>query len=452
MQSHKDKVSKQQHGFVKHKSCLTNLLETFDSIIDLIDEGVPVDVLYFDFRKAFDRVPHNRLLLKLENLGISGKVLNVIKDFLRDRSFRVSVEGNLSSLKNVLSGIPQGSVLGPLLFILFINDLPESVKSIVKLFADDLKLIADGSDKSTVDNDLKILEAWQRSWLLEFNSDKCKVLHLNFNNNNHKEYFLNDIALKKIDREKDLGVLTSSSLLWTEQIEACVSKANQMICWIARNVISREKTLMLRVYKSIIRPHLEYCVQLWNPATEHGNWALILKIEGVQRRYTRLIEGIGLLPYSERLVTLGLTTLAERRLRGDLIETFKAGNGFSEVTDVFKFSRSGMNLVCKPRVSKDANVKRISRNFINERVIKYWNNLPLEARNAETVNEFKIKLENYKKQCLKSSISDCNHFWDVSKEVLGRIENENYLENKLEHNIFLKENPIVAKKKFINIY
>ena len=126
-----------------------------------------------------------------------------------------------------------------------------------------------------------------------------------------------------------MGVLTSGTLLWNDQIESCISKANQMLCWISRNLISREKSLMLRVYKTLIRPHLEYCVQLWNPAAEHGNWSLILRIESVQRRFTRMIEEVGLLPYSERLRILQLTTLAERRSRGDLIEVYKSNKGFS---------------------------------------------------------------------------------------------------------------------------
>ena len=242
-----NKISPQQHGFVKGKSCLTNMLETMDYVMDLLEQGIPVDLLYFDFKKAFDTVPHNRLLLKLECLGISGKVLDVINDFLKDRNFRVSVQGKFSSLKNILSGIPQGSVVGPLLFILFINDLPDCLKSTVKIFADDLKLIADLSDKSMVDNDLKLLEDWERKWLLEFNVNKCKVLHLNFNGNEHLNYVLKGSELRKTDQEKDLGVLTSGNLLWNDQIESCISKANQMLCWIARNLISREKTLMLRI-------------------------------------------------------------------------------------------------------------------------------------------------------------------------------------------------------------
>ena len=127
---------------MKGKSCLSNLLETFDSILEILDEGAPVDLLYFDFSKAFDTVPHFRLLSKLESFGIKGKILDVITDFLTGRTMQVCVEGKWSKIKNVLSGVPQGSVLGPLLFILYINDLPDSVKSKIKLFADDLKLIS----------------------------------------------------------------------------------------------------------------------------------------------------------------------------------------------------------------------------------------------------------------------------------------------------------------------
>ena len=157
------------------------------------------------------------------------------------------------------------------------------------MFADDLKLIvANSSDKTVVDSDLKSLEEWERNWLLAFNTSKCKVMHLEFNDNEHLEYSLDDKILNKTVQEKDLGVLTSGTLLWNDQIGSCVSKANQMICWISRNLISREKSLMLRVYKTLIRPHLEYCVQLWNPATEHGNWSLIMRIESVQRRFTRM--------------------------------------------------------------------------------------------------------------------------------------------------------------------
>ena len=263
------RISKHQHGFVKGKSCLSNLLETFDDILDILDEGAPVDLLYFDFSKAFDTVPHFRLLSKLEGFGVKGKVLNVIKDFLTDRTMRVCVEGQWSEVKHVLSGVPQGSVLGPLLFILYVNDLPDLVKNKIKLFADDLKLIGNAANHSSVAKDIEELEVWESIWLLQFNPAKCKVVHINFNNNPFLNYKVNGIELEVSAQEKDLGVITHSSLLWNEQIKACISKANRMICWIVRNLVIREKVVMIAIYKALIRPHLEYCVQLWNPHAAH---------------------------------------------------------------------------------------------------------------------------------------------------------------------------------------
>ena len=183
-------------------------------IIDIIDQGDPVDILYFDFKKAFDHVLHKRLLYKLECLGIKGKVLNIIHNFLMGRTFHVCLEGKFSTVKDVLSDIPQGTVLGPLLFILYIFDLPDSIKSFAKLFADDLKMIAKASDKGQIDNDLKSLELWENTWLLEFNVKKCKVLHTTFNNNPNNIYYLDGNVMDTSDQEKDFGVLTTCNLLW----------------------------------------------------------------------------------------------------------------------------------------------------------------------------------------------------------------------------------------------
>ena len=137
-----DSVTRDQHGFISGRSCTSNLLEAFDTIIDMMDEGLPVDILYFDFRKAFDTVPHHRLLVKLENIGITGETLEIVKDFLSDREMRVGVGDSFSEVLKIVSGVPQGSVLGPILFLLFVNDLPDNIKSRILLFADDLKLIA----------------------------------------------------------------------------------------------------------------------------------------------------------------------------------------------------------------------------------------------------------------------------------------------------------------------
>ena len=145
------------------------------------------------------------------------------------------------------------------------------------------------------------------------------------------------------EQEKDLGVITSGTLLWNDQISACINKANKMICWITRNLISREKVLMLRIYKALVRPHLEYCVQLWNPAPEHGNWSTILKIEGVQRRFTCMIDEVGLLPYSE---------------------VFKSKKDLSNINGVLRFGRSGLNIISKSNGSA-----KLKTNYYNKQQI-----------------------------------------------------------------------------------
>lgn len=448
-----NKISKHQHGFVKGRSCLSNLLETYDAILDILDEGAPVDVLLFDFKKAFDSVPHFRLLSKLEGLGIKGKVLDVIRDFLTDRTMQVSVEGQWSTIKHVLSGVPQGSILGPLLFVLYINDLPDILMNKVKLFADDLKLISNVSNQGNAAKDIEMLEVWENKWLLQFNPAKCKVIHVDLNSNPKLNYNLDGIDIEESVHEKDLGVITQNSLLWNEQIKSSIAKANRMICWVVRNLITREKSVMLAIYKALIRPHLEYCVQLWNPVATHGSWGTILELEGVQRRFTRLISGVGTLPYSRRLEILNLTTLAERRIRGDLIETYKAASGNSDYSSkMFCFGRSGLNLISNSRCySGSTKVKNLHKSFLPERIIPYWNRLPVEVKTADSVLNFKVKLEEFKQKCISNSVRNDCYFWEVSDEVLSKIEGTNYIENKDKHIQFLMLNPHVAKKQFVNL-
>ena len=314
------------------------------------------------------------------------------------------------------------------------------------------------ADYDSVTKDIEELQVWESIWLLNFNVSKCKVVHVNLNNNPKLNYCLNGKPLEVSEQEKDLGVITHNSLLWNEQIKACIAKANKMICWIIRNLVLRDKDVMLTIYKALIRPHLEYCVQLWNPAATHGSWGIVLELEGVQRRFTRLINEVGTLPYSRRLDILNLTTLAERRLRGDLIETFKAANGLTEYgKNLFNFSRSGKNLVASNRHHNGSSkVRNLRSSFLPERVISYWNKLPLEVRNCDSVLNFKIKLDEFKNKQLSDSFSnsynDSGYFWEISKDVLSRIEGSNYLENKEKHNEYLWFNPYVAKKRFINLY
>ena len=154
---------------------------------------------------------------------------------------QVIVGGTESKRTFVSSGVPQGSVLGPLLFVLFINDLPDGIISNLKLFADDLKLVCNVNKYSDITGDLRLLEEWQNTWLLKFNTDKCKVLHVVKNNNSMNKYYLDNVEMKAVTSECDLGVLTNDKFSWDENIKSSISKANSMIGWVSRSIIDRSE-------------------------------------------------------------------------------------------------------------------------------------------------------------------------------------------------------------------
>ena len=210
-------ISQLQHGFIEGKSCLTNLLESLECWTKALDEGYGVDVLYLDYRKAFDSVPHKRLLQKLTLYGINGSTLIWIENFLTLRTTRVGVRGYFSGWFQVLSGVPQGSVLGPLLFLLFVNELPSWIVNSMRMFADDTKVwayIRSTEDSQSLQKDLDSLTTWSNEWLLHFNPDKCKIMHIGHKFDT-KYYMLDDsrkVELQSTSVEKDLGVFTTDNL------------------------------------------------------------------------------------------------------------------------------------------------------------------------------------------------------------------------------------------------
>ena len=174
-------IRSSQHGFTKGRSCLSNLLEFFEEVTKEVDCGNPVDLVYLDFAKAFDKVPHRRLFKKLESCGIEGSVLNWIKNWLSNRRQCVVVNRKFSSWTKVVSGVPQGSVLGPLLFVVYINDLEADLISRVGKFADDTKMsksVRNLADANILQDDLSSLEKWAQKWQMEFNEEKCVVIHV----------------------------------------------------------------------------------------------------------------------------------------------------------------------------------------------------------------------------------------------------------------------------------
>ncbi|CAM5106476.1 unnamed protein product [Natator depressus] len=271
-------------------------------------------------------------------MGINMKIERWIRNWLKGRLQRVILKGELSDWKEVTSGVPQGSVLGPVLFNLFIIDLGTKSGSVLIKFADVTKLggIANlEKDRDIIQEDLDDLVNWSNSNRMKFNSEKCKVMHLGINNKNFS-YKLGMHQLEVTEEEEDLGVLVDHRMTMSCQCDMAMKKANAILGCIRRGISSRDKEVLVLLYKALVRPHLEYCVQFWSPMFKKDEF----KLEQIQRRATRMIRGMETRSYERRLKELGLFSLTKRRLRGDMIALYKYIRGINtgEGEELFKLS------------------------------------------------------------------------------------------------------------------
>jgi ribonucleases P/MRP protein subunit RPP40 len=386
-----------QHGFTRGRSCLTNLLEFFEDVTEHLDEGKPVDIIYLDFSKAFDKVPHERLFSKIRAHGIGGQILLWVKNWLTGRRQKVGINQSYSEWEDVISGVPQGSVLGPLLFLIYINDLDIGINSKLVKFADDTKLgrgVSTDQEVEALKMDLQKMFEWSQDWQMLFNTDKCKVIHMG-RNNKEVVYKMGSHEIGKSVQEKDLGIIIDKSGKSSEQCIMAAKKANSILGMIKRNIKFKSKQVIVKLYKALVRPRLEYCIQVWSPYLRKD----INMLERVQRRATRMVAGLQDLSYEERLKQTNLLPLDKRRVRGDLIEVFKIMKGFDKI-DYRKFFE--ISTVEKTRghslklVKKCCNGER-RKQFFSQRVINIWNGLPQCVVQADSVNSFKNKLDSFAK-------------------------------------------------------
>jgi hypothetical protein len=403
-------ISKHQHAFIKKHSTITNLLEcTHDWAIAM--HGVKaVDAIYIDFSRAFDSVVHSKLLYKLSNYGISGCLLKWISAFLTDRSQCVVLEHCFSEWLPVVSGVPQGSVLGPILFILYIDDISAVFSNSTvtyKLFADDCKLystINTDLDNLALQSALDRLQQWSCDWQLTINVSKCHTLHLG-RKNNHNKYFLKGCLIDAPPVVTDLGVDIDLDLKYDGHINKIVGKAYSRVGMIFKGFASRSVQVLKKAFVAYVRPVLEYASNVWSPhVLKHSN-----AIERVQKHFTKRIASLSNLSYPERLAAIDLEPLEIRRLKADLVLYYKClnnivalpGNDYFQQSQHISQTRTGGNRLIRPFCSTN----RFENDFFN-RCITCWNSLPPNVINATSINIFKRHLSNVD----LSAFTHCNYF------------------------------------------
>ena len=265
-----------QHGFRAQRSCETQLIGLTQELHQHLEDKKQVDMIVLDFSKAFDKVPHQRLMTKLWNYGIQGSTHAWIKSFLLGRSQRVVVDGETSDWVPVESGVPQGTVLGPVLFRAFINDLPKCVKSNVRLFADDCVLyreIDNEIDCASLQSDLRKLEMWEDHWCMSFNASKCSSISITRKTKKIvHNYTLHNQVLDRVSCATYLGVELSSNLTWAAHIDKTTAKGNRQLGFLKRNLPINCAKVKETAYKGLVRPIMEYCAPVWDtPHVESTN-------------------------------------------------------------------------------------------------------------------------------------------------------------------------------------
>ena len=415
-------ITDYQHGFVKGKSTCSQMLKFTDFIGNCLDNNSQVDIIYLDFAKAFDTVPHDLLLKKLSMYGFGGNLLRWFSSYLSNRYQRVVIDGNNSKWLPVLSGVPQGSILGPLMFILYINDVHACIHySNIALFADDTKLYTNVQNNQDCDNlqkDLDSLLEWGSKWKMKLNVSKCNILTITLKNESlNYNYIMYGEYLQRCENIKDLGVFVDEKLNWNKHIQISVCKARKIMGIVKRTVgCSAPDSVKKQLFMSLVRSNLEYCSPVWNGTSVQN----MVKIERVQRYATKFIlnytwkSGVN---YRERLLELNMLPLAYRREYLDLCLFFKSyhtmpnTNAIDDISSSHRITRNMINYsLSVPRT----HTLLFQKLYFN-RIVFLWNSLPVTIQNVTNINSFKSLLK-------KHFISLVQHYFDCNNTCTWSIK------------------------------
>ena len=404
-----------QHGFCPGRGTLSQLLYYYNSVLTELESNDQVDAIYLDFSKAFDKVDHQILLQKLEYHGISGKILTWIQTFLTNRFQAVRVNGMLSTFTKVTSGVPQGSVLGPLLFIIMMFDIDATLcHSYISSFADDTRLWKATSDSTSckaLQDDLDSTNDWAKRNNMSFNNKKFE--HITYRRAPHDQpssYTTSEGSLIQTkEHVRDLGVSMSNDLSFSHHIKNIVAKGRKMSGWILRTFSTRKKTVLITLFKALVIHTLEYCSPLWSPSDKHH----IHLIERVQREFTKRIgefntyhDDLGYnvcyTKYQNRINNLNIFSLERRRDRYVLIYIFKILHNYVPNPGLVWDYNMRTNLRCEPfqpSANTPAWIRKLRTNSFFHRGCRTFNLLPRKLRELNIHNADKIKhIKAFKKE------------------------------------------------------
>jgi hypothetical protein len=388
-----------QHGFIPRRSIETAGLVHMEQLTQSLDGGGLCDVVFLDFSKAFDTVPHTLLLEKLFAYGIRGNLLSWLTDYLSQRFQVISINGSFSSPVPISSGVVQGSVLGPLLFSIFVNDVDNVIESsnVIK-YADDIKLTISFSidcasqASRKLQEDLHKLHCWSLNNGLSLNPAKCKIMHFGHKNPSHL-YSLDDRPLNVVSCTKDLGIYVSDQCTFHEHVSYISTKANKMLGLVRHAFVSRNENVLLMLYKTYVRSILEFGSLLWCPYRKF----LSDRVESVQRRFSRMFPELKHLSYRQRLTHLKLQSLYARRIRYRLIFLYKIVNNLVDVDleSLFSYSTSSVTRGNSRKLILPSSSRDYRRYFFSVDTVLHWNSLTESEVMVDSVAAFKKSVNAY---------------------------------------------------------
>ena len=395
-------LTDEQHSFRAKRSTVTQLITTIHDLAKTIQDNKFVHAAILDFSKAFDKVPHQRLLRKLEYYGIRENLLKWFESFLTGRTQSVICDGSRSNPTMVSSGVPQGTVLGPLLFLLYVNDLPENLQSSVRLFADDALLygiISSEDDCDKLQADLSELECWQDRWQMKFNPSKCKIISISTKKSPPlKKYVFCGSELEEVDSVSYLGVTLTKNLKWSQHVSSISGKASKVLGLIKRNFWNCPRSVKETAYSTLVRPKLEYGCEAWDPHFKKD----ISSLERVQRKAARfcLNNYQPTASVTEMLSELGWSSLETRRTIARLNLMYKICHGN---VDIDKNSYLCSSKICGTRTRSSHDYKFFNINATKDvyfysffpRTLRVWNKLPKDVVHSNSLEIFNTKISKY---------------------------------------------------------